>query len=238
MFVKLEHVVMGYTRWLRATGVTVLLMIASVACADDFRSFDDAVRGSGAIVSVSRDVSGFDEIEILSSGRLIVTVDGEESLSIEADDNLIEFLTSDVDGDRLSLGVRSATGISPSREVVYRVSVSLLRSVVVFGSADVTAVGIHGGEFSVAIFGSGRADLQGSTERLDVHIPGSGSVDADDLDAVDAVVTINGSGSVVVKVAQSLDAMVTGSGTIRYFGSPDLQSTITGSGSIRAARTI
>lgn len=60
--------------------------------------------GSGDLSTTSRNVSDFDEILLLGSGNVHVDLTGSESLVIEADDNLLPILTSEVINGRLELG--------------------------------------------------------------------------------------------------------------------------------------
>ena len=92
------------------------------------------LRGSGDLITESRTVSGFDEIVVLGSGKVIVDVTGTESLEIEAEDNLMEFLTTEVVNGRLELGVESGRLISPSRDITYTITASQLNTVTISGS--------------------------------------------------------------------------------------------------------
>lgn len=209
------------------------------------------LRGSGQMTSETRDVSGFTEVLLEGSGFVSIEVTGTESLKIEAEDNLMSRLTSEVEGGRLVLGHRGA--ISPTREVVYTVTVASLDGVAISGSGDIETQDITASDFTAEITGSGRvlltglelgmleASIRGSgdieasgvADDLELRIPGSGSFRGADLETSSATVSIEGSGEALVNVSESLDATVTGSGKVEYLGSPRVTSTITGSGSIR-----
>jgi Putative auto-transporter adhesin, head GIN domain len=62
---------------------------------------------------------------------------------------------------------------------------------------------------------------------------GAGKMDLSQLEAVSALVTANGAGSIDVNSTGSLDATVNGVGTINYYGKPAKVTTaINGVGSI------
>ena len=214
-----------------AGAVLVLAACGDITIVGD----DDAILGSGRIVSETREVTGFDQVDIVSSGDVIVGVTGEDSLVIEADDNLLPLLTSTVSDGRLVLGVRPNTSISPSQEVVYRITAAELVGFVVLGSGNVTITDLHSDEFSVTVLGSAMIDLAGTADVLRVSLPGSGTIDASRLDAVKAVVSINGSGSVTVDASDELEGSINGSGTIAYLGTPTVRQSINGSGSVGPA---
>ena len=196
----------------RATtaGLTVALLIATTAgCEFDG---DDTVRGSGEIATEVREVSGFSEVHLEGSGDVIVDVGKSESLTIAADDNLLELIATSGSGSRLVIE---------------------FDGVAIAGSADVVAPNLACGTFSVSVAGSGSFDLGGTCDALDVSIAGSGDVDAGDLAVARADVSIAGSGDVLVNATDALDVSIAGSGDVEYLGDPAVKIDISGSGDVR-----
>lgn len=230
-------------RWL-----SIFAVLALVGCTTTGLG---GIRGSGDVTSESRDVSGFTEVVLEGSGSVTVSITGTESLTIEAEDNLISHLTSDVRSGKLVLGTDAR--ISTTRGIAYTITASSLDGITIDGSGKIEADDIAGEDFTAdingsgtirltgldlaslaaTVSGSGDIDVAGSSEDLRVEIPGSGSFGGEDLTAINGDVKISGSGSAVVNVSQSLTAVVSGSGTIDYLGNPTVDSTITGSGSVR-----
>lgn len=187
-------------------------------------------RGSGTMATETRQVSGFHEIDLSGSGHVLVSVTGTESLTVEAEDNILPLLTSEVRNGRLVLGARRS--ISPTREIVYTITVVSLEGVSVSGSGIVTATGIDVSGLDVEISGSGTVVPEGVAERIDLSISGSGRFDGDELVSSSGHVSISGSGRAVVKVTDDLDVEVSGSGRVEYLGDPTVTSSISGSGSV------
>jgi hypothetical protein len=213
--------------------VLACLVLLVGACSDLADLADeDAVKGSGTIVTETRAVEDFDAIEIVTSGDVTVEVSGRETLTIEADENILPLLTSSISGGQLVLSVRPNTRISPSQDVRYRITAIELNEFVVLGSGNVTITGVRADEFEVSVLGSAEMKLEGTTGALTISIPGSGTVDAQRLRASIAAVSINGSGSVVVDVSDELDASINGSGSINYLGTPTVRQSINGSGTV------
>jgi hypothetical protein len=195
-------------------------------------------------------VDGFTEIVLEGSGEVDIEMGDTESLTIEAEDNLMSHLTSDVEGGRLVLGTRDA--IVTTRGIVYTITATNLDGITVSGSGDVEVADVTTTEFTteisgsgtvdvssleadrleVTISGSGDIDVTGAAGELDVDIPGSGRFDGEGFEASVGDVSISGSGAAIVNVAETLDANVSGSGNIEYLGSPAVSSTVSGSGSI------
>ncbi|HEX6286288.1 MAG TPA: head GIN domain-containing protein [Acidimicrobiia bacterium] len=208
------------------------------------------VRGSGNMTTENRDVVGFSEIVLESSGEVNIEMGDAESLTIEAEDNLMSHLTSDVENGQLVLGTSGS--IVTTRNIVYTITATELSGITVAGSGDVEVADVTTTDFStvisgsgtvdvtglsadsleVAISGSGQIDMTGTADRIDVEIPGSGSFDGEEMESATADVSISGSGDAVVNVSETLNANVSGSGSIEYLGSPEVSSNISGSGSI------
>ncbi len=187
-------------------------------------------RGSGVMATETRDVSGFDEIELSGSGRVSVAVTGTESLTVEAEDNILPLLTTEVTNGRLELGAKRS--ISPTREIVYTITVVNLEAVAVSGSGSVMATDIDGRAFDVDISGSGTVMPAGASESLDLSISGSGVFEGEALVSVTGTVSVSGSGEAVVNVTDDLDVKVSGSGNVQYFGDPGVSVSISGSGDV------
>ncbi len=207
-------------------GVVLLVVVAVSAC--DISVFGE--RGSGNVITESRVVTGFDEIVLSGSGRVVVDVNGTETLTIEAEDNIMPLLTTEVHNGRLELGTKSS--ISPSVTIIYTISATALLGVSIDGSGDVIVAGVNGDTFDAEISGSGKIKAAGTTGTLTADISGSGKYDGADLIATVATASVSGSGNAVVNATERLDADVSGSGSVEYIGDPTVSSSISGSGDI------
>ncbi len=156
-----------------------------------------------------------------------------ESLVIQADDNILPLLTSDVSGHRLVLGTKPNTSYDTRNRIVYQLTVRDLRGLTISGSGDATATDISTSAMTITISGSGTVHLSGQAESQSVTISGSGTYDAPDFTTRTANVTVTGSGDAHVNCTGELSARITGSGTVTYTGTPSVHQSITGSGSIR-----
>jgi hypothetical protein len=151
-------------------------------------------------------------------------------LKVEAEDNILPLLTSEVRDGRLVLGAKES--ISPTRDIVYTVTVINLEAVAVSGSGSVVAVDVVASGFEVDINGSGIVTPEGASEHLDLSISGSGEFEGEDFVSATGTVSVSGSGDAVVDVTDDLAVDVSGSGTVRYIGDPAVSTSISGSGEI------
>ena len=79
-------------------------------------------------------------------------------------------------------------------------------------------------------FGSGETALSGNAENLTLIQEGSGKVEALDLKAANAYITLTGSGLIYCYVTDLLNVDIKGSGRVYYKGAPTLAQSINGGG--------
>lgn len=234
------------------------LLIASIfilsAC--QFLPWFNIVRGSGEITAESRPVSGFDTVQLDGAGRLVITQGASESLEIQADDNLLGDLTSEVQGNTLILGYRDQLWrrtILPSRPVIYTLTVTNLTRLTLNGAGDLEILSLETDSFDLAINGAGNIEIKDlSTGKLSVILTGTGSVtvngvaaeqavsldgagnyQAGDLQTYDTAIEIKGLGNGVVWATESLQVGITGGGSVSYYGSPSVSQQISGLGDVK-----
>ena len=188
------------------------------------------VSGSGQVASETRSVSGFTGIDLSGTGEVIIEQGGSESLTVEADDNVLPVLTSEVEGSVLRLGRKPRTTVNTRNPIRYRVTLPVLTSLELSGSGSVTAEGLQLDALRVDISGSGTVSLAGSADEQTVEMSGSGRYDAAGLSSRSVEVDISGSGEATVAVTEQLRVDISGSGTVTYSGDPTVDQSISGSG--------
>jgi hypothetical protein len=208
---------------LRLAGLTVVPIILLSACT--------VARGSGDLITESRNVSNFDSVSLSGSGDVIVIQGGEESLIIETDDNIMKHITSEVRDGTLHLGVEERTNILPTR-LVFTVGLKDLTALSLSGSGSFTADEVETDRLEISVSGSGELELEGEATSQDVDISGSGKYKAGNLLSENVDVAVSGSGDVTVWATDSLDVSVSGSGSVEYYGTPTISSSSSGSGQI------
>ena len=188
-------------------------------------------RVSGGVIE-SREVSGFTGVELTSIGDLYIEQTGTESLTIEADADVLPQLTSNVSRGTLELGVTPGTSIARSRRIIYRLTVATLDSIAVSGVGDATASNLRADRLTVEISGAGGMTLAGTVDSQAVTISGTADYNGEDLQSTTAEVTIDAAGTAVVRVSDRLDATVSGVGSVEYIGNPLVTEDVSGVGSV------
>jgi hypothetical protein len=180
----------------------------------------EQVVGSGARKTERRDVGEFDRLVVEGAYRVEVSCGGgPRSLEIEADDNLLSLIRTDVDGGRLRIHSENR-GMKTETMPRVRISVPDLKEVSIPGASDFTVSGLDNDAFKLSVEGASKFRASGATGRLDITLNGAGLVDARELRAAQVTAVNNGAGVVTVHASDSLDATVNGVGTVDYYGDP------------------
>lgn len=188
--------------------------------------------GSGIVKSESRQVSGFDEVRFRGSGELLIEQTGSESLTIEAEDNILPLLTADVENGKLILGLRPGTRIVTRKPIIFRLTVKQLKAVEASGSGSTQIRGLNTDRFAFNGSGSIEVGVAGRADDQEVTFSGSGEYSSETLTSKVARVRVSGSADVVVQASESLDVVVSGSGSVQYLGNPKVTKTASGSGAV------
>jgi hypothetical protein len=207
---------------LPALSLAVLLLVS--ACS--------VVNGSGQVASETRQVSGFTAIDLSGTGEVTIEQGDTESLTIEADDNVLPALTSKVTDSRLKLGKKPGTTVRTRNPIRYRVTLKELTALDVSGAGSVQARQMTLQTLQVDISGSGVVNLSGSAVEQHIEVSGSGRYEAADLSSQKVTADISGSGQVDVTVSGELEVDISGSGTVTYSGDPSVRQDVSGSGKV------
>jgi len=273
--------------------LVVICVAALAACTTSGTNIIGGVAGSGNVQTETRDVSNFTAVELNTSGNLIIQQGENQALTIEAEDNLLPLLTSEIVDGRLLLGIKLGSSFSSTRPIIYRLTVKNLEAITLNASGDIQASDLAvDGDLALRINGSGNMTLGalkaagatlnlsasgnldaasleseqstftvsgsgkvtipnltltnlnvimqsagdvtvgGTAAELSVQISGSGSFNGNELASQTAVVSTSSSGDARLQVSESLNATVTGSGSIFYSGEATVQQVDNASGNI------
>ncbi len=236
--------------------VLVILSLVLAGCGSiTFGDLGNRVVGSGKVIRDTRPVSGFTSIALTCAGDVQLTQGDADSLVIEAEDNILPLLVSEVRGSQLVLKTQPNTSYSTTRGVHFIITVKDLNEIrssasgdvdageiktgafnlVLNGSGNVTLAGLQASSLTVEVTGSGDAQVRGGrADQLTANLHGSGNFTASELESQSAQVTVTGSGSAAVWAKTTLSVTLNGSGDLEYFGSPSVSQNVTGSGRVRS----
>lgn len=217
-----------------------------------------SVPASGKIKTETRDIQGFMAIAIKYPAEILVQQGKTESVTVEADDNLLPQLTTEVRNDTLYIENNEPVWgkrVRPSKTVNITITVKDLKEIdfssagklqvenlktdklkmVLSGAGEVIFNGMSVQEFESVLSGAGSIMADGTADDVKLTISGFGSFDSPQLTSTTADVHISGAGSATLAVKDELTATVSGAGSVNYIGSPKVVQHISGAGSVKQA---
>jgi len=215
---------------------------------------NNRIKGSGNITKESRTVGDFTGVSVGGSMIVIIKSGMEQSVIVETDDNLQEYLETTTKDGQLIISNKKTWNLSYSKSATVYITTPVLDKARLLGSGSILTEGVmkSSGKFEASISGSGNIDasidasetlvnisgsgniqLDGKTEALNVAISGSGSFKGYELAANKISARITGSGNVQTTAKGKLEASIAGSGNVYYKGTGEVTSRTAGSGKVK-----
>ena len=211
------------------------------------------VRGNGDMVTKTRSVGEYDKVSVGGSFDVKLYAGNEGSIKITVDENLLDYLITEVDNGNLKIRWKKGSNVSHRSKVMVTVPFKDIEGVSLSGSGDVYSddtikansfkaalagsgdmrLAVNATSISSAVAGSGDIVLSGNTNSVKCAVAGSGDIKAYELQSDDADIRISGSGTIRISVKDNLTARVSGSGDVYYKGNPKKQDVkVSGSGNV------
>jgi len=197
----------------------ILVVLApAFSCSDNDEPTE--VPGSGNIVTETRTVANFNSVKLLGPGLLAIDRSGAETLEITADENLMQFITSEVSNGQLMIGIEDAINALPTVPVIYKLTVDELVEIMSVGNSAIEALDVAADSFTVFLSGNGRITVGGAVLYQLVTLTASGTYEAWQLESAVARVSVRNTNFAGVSVSDTLFAQVLECGRIDYIGDP------------------
>lgn len=216
----------------------------------------ETIKGNGQMKKETREVSNYTSLASQGSMDVIIAYGNSNSIVVEADENLIPYIETSVENDRITIKSKKGVNLKSNSKMVVYVSMTKINSLQQSGSGNIygsgaftsdgkTDIGVSGSgnlkldfdsfkDLDLSVAGSGNVDLKsGNTNTLSAKISGSGNIDCSTVSSKDVEAKISGSGNIKVYASNSIDAKISGSGNVFYKGSAqNINSKVVGSGKV------
>lgn len=246
------------TKTFKTTLIAIAIIAMLVAgCAPKATQVPEGtIVGSGKVISETRDVAGITSIVFSAPGYLTISQGDAESLSVQAEDNILPVIVTEVKDGVLTIGIKDGSLIKTSSMIQYTLTVKDLSAIENVDTGYVVANGLTVKDFSYKASNSGKAKFASLTAaNLTIETTGSGEIamtgTADTLTLTnsgaaifngagmtvkDATLTLSGTADSTVNATGKLDVTLSGSGNLFYVGTPTITQNVTGTGKISQAQ--
>lgn len=212
------------------------------------------ISGNGNIKTETRTTGQFHGIAVRGSFQVYIKQDSVISVSIEGDENLLEYVHLKTDDGILEIKKERGFNLSSSKGIKVFVSAPLFKHLKASGASDIISENKITNTESIEIDLSGacniklelmapevKADLSGACnitlwgQTKNFKVEGSGSTDIKcfDLMTENTTVELSGAGYAEVFASIKLDVKVSGAADVKYKGNATVSQKISGAGSVK-----
>ena len=198
------------------------------------------LRGNGNIQTQDRNVSGFKGINVSGGFNVEVRQGNQESLRLEAEENLLNNIRTEVRNGVLH--IYNEDGVTTNKGMKAYITLRELNSVNISGGVKVTGMSpfksdalklnmsgasnvkldINTNELEADMSGASKVELKGRADRVRMDMSGASKVEAADLQAKRMKLEASGASKVKVYATEALDINASGATSVAYKGSPSI----------------
>ena len=219
--------------------------------------FGKKVSGNGTIQSEEHTVTNFKNV-LVSGGMDVSIAQGDvKPVKIETDANLLQYVEVVQQGDDLVIREKKGFNLDPSNKIKVYVTTPVYHSIQLSGAGNIVSEGkitnaddmeidisgagdvkmdLKAPAVKANLSGAGSITLKGDTKDLDVSLSGAGSAHCFDLLSENSKVRVSGVGDADVYASVSINAHVSGVGSVKYKGgASNVSQHVSGVGSVSKA---
>lgn len=198
----------------------------------------NCVHGSGNETSETRKVAEFTKIEISGEYKVNLKQDSSSSLTINADDNLLKYIKTEVNDGKLH--IYNKKNICGSGDIVVNVGIRNLKNIQASGAVEVASDGkivvqdlhfdlsgatkitmdLNAANLSTEASGATRINLTGQASSHNIEMSGASKLMALDFVVGNYNIETSGASKCEINVLNSLSVHTSGASSIRYRGNP------------------
>ena len=213
----------------------------------------ERIRGNGKIVRTQRNLGSFNSIEAGGAVQVHVRQDAANSVTLETDENLLEFLDVFVDGKTLVIRTQKGYNLDPSDDIIIYASAPAFEKLDVSGASKIIGDGTISGD-NLALGASGASEilmnvdvskleadlsgasilqLKGNAANFSTGASGASKIKCIDLATEETTLDISGATDAEVTANKQLNIDASGASNIDYRGNANINQKSSGASSVR-----
>ena len=221
----------------------IILCLALTACVNG--QLGKIVRGNGDVVKKERPTGSFTSVKVSTGIDLYLTQGDNMSITVEADENLHEYILTEIRGDELYIRHKDKVNVRDAeRERVY-VTMKDIKSLSTSSAGDIVGQtpiktdnleldASSAGDIKIEVYAknikvdgssSGDITLNGEADMLDADLSSAGDLYAYNLKTREANISVSSAGDADVYVTEKLTARASSAGDVNYKGDPKYVAT-------------
>lgn len=195
-------------------------------------SLGNKIKGSGNVVTETREVRDFKGVDVSGVFQVEIVAQKDFSVEVEADDNLIPLVRTEVRGGVLH--IETERRISTNNGLKVRIAAPDISDIDASGAAKVNLSSAKSDELSLHTSGASKINVSGEAAKFFVKVSGASNIDAANLSTVDADIDASGASKVSIFATGDLRMDASGASKILYSGNPkNVDKSSSGASSVR-----
>jgi hypothetical protein len=189
------------------------------------------IQGSGTAKSEARAVSGFTKVDAGGAVNIEIVAQKNFSVAVEADDNLLANIKTEVSGDTLK--IYSEDTISPKTPINVKISMPAIEGLDLSGASSGSVSSVKADALELKASGASKIRIDGASRKLTANASGASTIDGESLQTQDADVEASGASRATVAATGELNVEASGASKITYVGEPkNLKQNSSGASSV------
>ncbi|NOX47613.1 MAG: DUF2807 domain-containing protein [Chlorobi bacterium] len=228
--------------------VLMLSLTMQSSCSYAFKG----VKGDGNVVKQQRDVSSFSGIEVGGAFHVFLAQGTTEKLEVEADENLLGIIKTEVKGG--TLHITTTKDIRDSEALNIYLTFKEIHEMEVSGACKLTGedkftftdlemdcsgassidLKLSANKLEMDCSGASNIELYGSAQKVEMDVSGASHFDAYELEVENYEIEVSGAAGAKIFVTGELSAKVSGAAHLKYKGDARItHHDVSGAGSMK-----
>ncbi len=204
---------------------TIHVCICSILFCLLIFSCNDAIVGSGDIITEAREVADFSKVEVEDAFDVRIMQGDEFLVEVRADDNLIERISTQVTNGNLNVEYNGNVNVRNATAEVF-IEMPTIERIKLHDAVDAEVLNFTDLEgLKVVVQDATDLSLSGSAEVLNIEVADASDVNAFSFIANTCNVQVEDASDLEIFCNTLLDGSVEDASTVRYKGYPDITAT-------------
>jgi len=158
------------------------------------------IHGNGNIKTEDRSVSSFKNVDVSGAAKVMVSQGDQHSVKVEGDENLLQYIEVEQEGDKIRIKERPGFNLQPSGDIRVYVTAPVFNNIDASGASDII------GQTKIS-----------NPEEMKMHVSGAGNIKME-LDAPRLTFRMSGAGSIYIKgQTKELELEMSGAGSAHFY---------------------
>ena len=167
--------------------------------------FGKGIKGSGNIVTRTIDAPDFDRVDAARAVKVVITGKATGKITIEADDNIMEYVVVEAKGGRLTATIdKSVNNVSNADVTVTVPANGRIRALDASSASNIDAA-IETGSCTVGASSASKITLKGSADKCSIDMSSAAKLSAAEFTVADCSVDTSSAAKATVNCTGKLD---------------------------------